>query len=731
MENEHQLTPGPASQEVPKCEKDEDNNNPNDDKMVGDVYRPRRSSLAASETSSGVRYPQEQDESYTCCCFWKPLWAQRLLSPVFFLVCVCLVVFGDAVSLGAFTGITTSIETRYRLSASNLGVLVTMYSAGNMVALPFVSYFGGRRGTNRPRWIASGVVLIALGTFLNALPQFVFGKYDAVPSSGQVDTLVCTAANSTDWCNSYYAVGAQNDAAFWIMVAGSVISGAGYAAIPTLSLSYIDDNCKTETTAVYVGIIQSMYGVGTMIGFFISSYSLTFWVDFYRLDPDTTIPSPDHPAWVGAWWLGLLVCSVFFGLSCLPLFGFPKQLPKRYSWGSDAKSRERKSRRRARLSEEGDCEDVDSEAEQKAQELPGKETTDQNLDSGTKEGLVKGLLKTYFRLMRNPVLMCITLGTACQAIVEYGFATFFNKYLESQFEVTASFADLLTGVALLPPYGIGYILGGYIVRKTRMGYPNMFLFAMAALVVGLASFIPNFFLGCSNPQIAGVTVGYEGQSLTEISLLADCNANCSCTASTYRPVCDAVGDVIYFSPCFAGCNGTSDNVLYNNCSCLASSTDTALAGLCEFHCGTLVPFLVMQVFQTIAITMAGAPQMILVLKCVDLADKTAAVGFNRFFTGLGALVGPMLYALFVDQSCLVWQSECGEYGSCQIYDIERYRNLIMAVTLITGVVGVAGTCPAYFFIRRTNRKQAESSQLQGIDSPISMSDMEKVDDTED
>ena len=57
----------------------------------------------------------------------------------------------------------------------------------------------------------------------------------------------------------------------------------------------------------------------------------------------------------------------------------------------------------------------------------------------------KGLLKTYLRLMRNPVLMFITFGMAIEAAVIFGFSTFFAKYLESQFEVTASFADLLTG----------------------------------------------------------------------------------------------------------------------------------------------------------------------------------------------------------------------------------------------------------------------------------------------
>ena len=77
------------------------------------------------------------------------------------------------------------------------------------------------------------------------------------------------------------------------------------------------------------GIMSSMYGVGSLIGYFLSSFVLTLWVDFYRLEPGTTLPSPEHPAWVGAWWLGLLICGGFVCIASLPVYGFPRKLPKK------------------------------------------------------------------------------------------------------------------------------------------------------------------------------------------------------------------------------------------------------------------------------------------------------------------------------------------------------------------------------------------------------------------
>ncbi|XP_022092488.1 solute carrier organic anion transporter family member 1A4-like [Acanthaster planci] len=708
-------------QEFPREEQEEDDNlNEGNDVGTDLIAEPKaRSAVPPSSDASSSGDSVDEDVPYTCCCLWTPKWAQRLASPLFFLLGVCLVVFGDAVSMGVFTGTITSIETRYGLTAADLGILVTAYSAGNMVALPFMAYFGGRRRASRPRWIASGTVVIAVGTIVNALPQFIFGKYDAVLSSDQIDSLTCTTDSDTDHCGSFDTVGTENSAAFWIMVCGSVVSGVGYAAIPTLSLSYIDDNCSTATTAMYAGIIESMYGIGSMIGFFICSFTLSFWVDFYRVDPDTVLPAQDHPAWVGAWWLGLIFCSLFFVLSCLPLLGFPRRLPARFKKECTAKAIDG---RRTGLDEAHDPGE--------GQELREKDNADPICESGNEEeGPVKGLLKTYLRLLRNPIVMFITVGMACQMLLGYGFGTFFAKYLESQFEITSSLADLLTGVALVPSYGVGWVLGGFIVRKTRMEYTKMVFFALGSILLGVTIFIFLLFFGCGNPQIAGVNVGYQSQSLHEISLVADCNANCSCSSASYQPVCDEINDVIYFSPCHAGCNDTTGDRSYSNCSCLSTPSVTAVAGLCDFHCNRLAAFIGLEVLQTMAFTVAGVPQLLLVLRFVDPADKTAALGLNRLCQGLGGLVGPLIYAAIVDMSCLVWQAECGQYGACQVYDIELYRKLFMGVSLIIGALAATVLCPAYFFIRRTVRKRAEGASPRG-DLYIILKDVKKVDDSE-
>jgi len=43
-----------------------------------------------------------------------------------------------------------------------------------------ISYFGSRKGACKPRWIGCGVFLLALGSFIYAIPHFVAGRYQVL-----------------------------------------------------------------------------------------------------------------------------------------------------------------------------------------------------------------------------------------------------------------------------------------------------------------------------------------------------------------------------------------------------------------------------------------------------------------------------------------------------------------------------------------------------------------------
>ena len=74
------------------------------------------------------------------------------------------------------------------------------------------------------------------------------------------------------------------------------------------------------------GIFESLYGVGTIIGFPIAGGILRLWVDFNRVDVNNINLTPNDLGWVGAWWFGFLLIAIAYFFLSIPLFLFPNHM---------------------------------------------------------------------------------------------------------------------------------------------------------------------------------------------------------------------------------------------------------------------------------------------------------------------------------------------------------------------------------------------------------------------
>ena len=83
------------------------------------------------------------------------------------------------------------------------------------------------------------------------------------------------------------------------------------------------------TPILYLAFMIICATLGPIFGLILSSKTASLYVDFDRIDssliPD--IPQND-PRWIGAWWLGFLIGGIVLFLVSLPMFFFPKSLPK-------------------------------------------------------------------------------------------------------------------------------------------------------------------------------------------------------------------------------------------------------------------------------------------------------------------------------------------------------------------------------------------------------------------
>ena len=67
-----------------------------------------------------------------------------------------------------------------------------------------------------------------------------------------------------------------------------------------------------------------MSALGPALGFLVGAGFLQIFVHPGQAPPDLTDADND---WVGAWWIGFLLCGVLALFIALPLLAFPRQLP--------------------------------------------------------------------------------------------------------------------------------------------------------------------------------------------------------------------------------------------------------------------------------------------------------------------------------------------------------------------------------------------------------------------
>ena len=57
--------------------------------------------------------------------------------------------------------------------------------------------------------------------------------------------------------------------------------------------------------------------------------------------------------------------------------------------------------------------------------------------------------RSVWRLLCNPVYMVLVIGGCCEICIVSGFCVFLPKYLETQFGISKSAANLLTGIVFI------------------------------------------------------------------------------------------------------------------------------------------------------------------------------------------------------------------------------------------------------------------------------------------
>uniref|UniRef100_A0A4X2LEH4 Solute carrier organic anion transporter family member n=1 Tax=Vombatus ursinus TaxID=29139 RepID=A0A4X2LEH4_VOMUR len=622
----------------------------------------------------------------------KRLCSNLFLSVKFFVLCHSLLQLAQLMISGYLKSSISTIEKRFGLSSQTSGLLAAFNEVGNTTLIVFVSYFGSR--VHRPRLIGLGAVLVAVAGLLMSLPHFIAEPYHydhvdldlsqdsasslcmlpQAPALALVSAAVPTPSNSS--CALYTEV--RQVVVVGLMFLAQTLLGVGAVPIQPFGISYIDDFAHPNNSPLYLGGI-----------------SLT----------------PKDPRWVGAWWLGFLVSAGAVTLTALPYFFFPREMPKEKQELGFQKQilPSLDDKGESSLMKQGTDNSPEKEKDGESQIAPDL----------TMIQFIKTFPQVLLQNLRHPIFLLVVLAQVNMTSMVAGMATFLPKFLERQFSVTASFANLLIGSISIPAAMLGIMIGGVLVHRLHLGPTRCATVSILGSLICMVFGLPLFFMGCPTHPIANV---YGPSSLLENEDFLNCTQLCSCSKSNFNPVCDTWSRTEYVTPCQAGCTGMQGDpgpgqgpIIYTNCSCLISGVrgSSVTSGSCESPCShLLLSFILLISLGAAVASITHTPSFMLILRGVKNEDKSLAVGIQfMLMRVLAWMPSPVIHGIAIDTACVFWADTCGMRSLCRYYDHTVLRHRFIGLQFFYKL-GTLVCFTLVFIILRQQEKEAACSGSQ-------------------
>uniref|UniRef100_A0A1B6M0J5 Solute carrier organic anion transporter family member n=2 Tax=Graphocephala atropunctata TaxID=36148 RepID=A0A1B6M0J5_9HEMI len=568
-----------------------------------------------------------------------PSWLQILASKKTYVVLFGLVGMNQ-LAIGSYAVATiTTLEKRFKIPSQTSGIIMGAWDFGTICSSITMAYVGSRG--HKTRWVALGTLMVSMACYSQLLPYLLFGPGSdaiAIAQSSNSGNNISTASScgvGALYSEDCYDSNVSSAPAMLIFMSQFLL-GVGVSMYWTLGVAYLDDNVKKNQTPWLVAISSTIRLFGSPIGFWLASKSVEYYVD-----PSLSPPITDKdPRWIGAWWMGWIPFGIIATFFSMVLTLFPRVLPRA------------------------------------AKRMREESRVDTKIPSKTEDNSFKGFCQMIKRLYKNPLLLCNTFSYVFYMFGVLFYYVFMPKYMESQFHMTASDANMITGTVGLISSAIGVIISGYVVSSYKPTARMITGCNFCVEAFGVLCMLVYAHLGCPGNNLHGQWAVDGSWDLNQA-----CNSGCNCgTSVPYEPVCDLTNSVTFFSPCHAGCTEVAfiEGIkIFKNCSCIPDPF-TAVDSFCPVNCqNDLTIFLVIFCVISLLSSMSHSGLVIIQFRTVDPEDKSVSIALSEMMcSALAYIPAPIIYGYLIDKSCIVWGETCGERGNCWVYYGETLRYVI-------------------------------------------------------
>ncbi|CAG5123254.1 unnamed protein product [Candidula unifasciata] len=405
--------------------------------MSDPIYKTVPQELPVGDKQQQSTGGKQQDEGDTRCGFWiyRPAYMQPLARIGVFAAFYSLAnMLTNTLTFYVNSQITT-LERQFGFSSHQTGIIMAANDVGFLVFVLFAAHLATR--THIPRSLAITTIVFGISGIFCSLPHFLFGasvNKDPTTDNSTESNFSKQSAVAGSFCDIFNISGdpcgintAQNTAgqkdqttsekvseiSFVIIVLGMTLQGFGKAPRLSYSLLYLDDNTKKVNTGFYAGIMSAAAVLGPVAAFLLGGVFSRMYVTL-----EATQLTPRHPSWIGAWWLGFVVFGLLAVIAAIPLFCFPRKLPRN-----------------------------------KVKDAPLTQKTPAGLNAiEDRCAISPEFVASLSRLAVNPVYGCLVVSSCFHIFMAAGSTAFYPKYLERVFHLGIHTANYITGGTLAYKY---------------------------------------------------------------------------------------------------------------------------------------------------------------------------------------------------------------------------------------------------------------------------------------